>query len=191
MSFFTWWENLEPQWKQAFGSVCFGHFNAPDLPEIETLFNTTVLRFAGLRAPYPNMNVELSNLSGIEGLNNLEILVVTHHNIKSITSLQSLKKLKSLFLFNNQIESLSGIEALTGLEQLYVQFNKISSLGPLSQLTNLKELYVNNNEITSLDGLTESHSDKLSHFFCKPNDSLKQREMIYAENQLGIKCRGL
>lgn len=187
----VWWENLELQWKSAFGNLFFQHLNAPTLSELEALFSATVLRFVGPRAPYPNMDIELTNLSGLEQLQNLEILVVTHHQIKEISGLRSLKNLKSLFLFNNQIESLSGVEDLLALEQLYVQFNKIHSLLPLKQLANLKEVYVNNNALNTLEGITESHSDTLTTFFCKPNDGLKQKEIIYTENNLGIKCRGL
>jgi Leucine-rich repeat (LRR) protein len=187
----SWWNGLEKQWKDAFSITSFRHFNTPTTSEIEQLYASPVLRLAGPRAPYPNMSFELTNLSGIAALNNLEILVVTHHQIKNISLLQSLKKLKSVFLFNNEIENLKGIEELANLEQLYVQYNKIESLKPVKALTNLKEMYINNNLLTSLDGLTEDHSEKLNMFFCKPNEGLKQKEIIYTENQLGIKCRGI
>lgn len=185
------WNELEQQWKDAFGATILGHINPPNASETERLFSSKVVRMAGPRAPYPNMTFELTNLSGIQNFQDLEILVVTHHQIRDIKPVQALQKLKSLFLFNNEIESLEGVEELTDLEQLYVQSNKISSLKPLQKLTRLKEVYVNNNLITSLEGLTEAHADTLEVFFCKPNDALKQKEMIYAENQLGIKCRSI
>lgn len=187
----TWWNDLEPQWKQAFGVGFFGHETAPNTEELAHLYAASVLRLVGPKAPYPNMGFELTNLSGIAQLSNLEILVVTHHQIKNIQSLKNLKKLKSVFLFNNQIDSLEGLETLTLLEQLYIQFNNINSLKALKELTCLKELYANNNALSSLEGLTEAHSDTLNTFFCKPNDLLKQKEIIYVENQLGIKCRGI
>ncbi|GAB3007337.1 hypothetical protein GCM10027051_03970 [Niabella terrae] len=187
----NWWNNLESQWKQAFGTVFFKNGNTPGPEEIRNLLNTKVLRLAGPRAPYPNMGFELSNLSGIQDLQKLEILVVTHHQLQSIQPLSSMKHLKSLFLFNNQISSLKGIEDMTHLEQLYVQYNRIDSLRPLKTLTRLKEVYINNNHLASLDGLTEEHSENLVQFFCKPNDRLKQKEIIHAENQLGIRCRSL
>ncbi|MGJ7031951.1 leucine-rich repeat domain-containing protein [Niabella hirudinis] len=186
-----WWYHLEPDWKKAFGSTFFNHLNHPATGELEVLYQATALRFAGPRAPYANLDFELTNLSGVAQLSNLEVLVATHHQIRNLSGLQGLGKLKSLFLFSNQIESLDGIESLTGLEQLYVQFNHICSLKPLEQLTRLRELYINNNRVTSLDGLTEAHSDRLAAFFCKPNDQLRQKEMIYAENKLGIRCRGV
>ncbi|MCF3111447.1 leucine-rich repeat domain-containing protein [Niabella sp. CC-SYL272] len=191
MSSLNWWNNLEQQWKQAFEVTFFRSTATPSISDLEQLQNTTVLRLVGPRAPYPNMDFELTNLSGIAALQQLEILVVTHQQIKDLQLLASLKNLKSLFLFNNQIESLEGIEGLTDLEQLYIQFNNIASLTPLQQLTQLKEVYIHHNALTSLDGLTETHSDNLATFFCLPNSGLKQKEIIRAENHLGIRCRSV
>ena len=187
----NWWTNLELQWKEAFSAAVFRNTATPALPDIEQLLNTKVVRLAGPRAPYPNMNFELTNLSGIAALQSLEILVITHQQIKDIRLLRTLKNLKALFLFNNQIESLEGIEELFHLEQLYIQFNKISSLQPLQQLTRLKDVYANHNALTSLEGLTEAHSDNLTTFFCLPNSGLKQKEIIHTENHLGIRCKSV
>lgn len=187
----NWWNALELQWKNAFSMTVFQQPEVPAIADIEQFYTATALRLAGPRAPYPNMSFELTNLSGIAQLDQLEILVITHHQIKTITALQSLKRLKALFLFNNQIESLAGIEQLTNLEQLYVQYNHIHSLEPLKQLIRLKELYVHNNAITTLSGLTEAHADELTQFFCAPNANLKQKELLDVEHRLGIRCRSV
>jgi len=186
-----WWIQLEPQWKQAFGEAFFNHQDAPSADELSKLYSTRALRFAGPSAPYPNMKFELSNLSGVASLPNLEILVVTHHIIETITEISTLSSIKSLFLFNNRISSIEPLAELTILEQLYVQSNKIESILPVQKLINLKELYINDNSISSLEGLTEEHADHLIYFFCKPNEGLKQKEMIRIERELGIKCRSL
>ncbi len=191
MSILDVWNNLEQQWKDAFVTTSLVHHTAPAEAEINQLFALKVLRFAGPAAPYPNMGFELTNLSGLANFKDLEILVVTHHRIKTIRELRSLQHLKSLFLLNNEIESLEGIENLTRLEQLFVQSNRITSLQPLEQLIRLKEVYVNNNLITSLDGITEAHSDCLESLYCKPNEGLRQKEIIYTENQLGIRCKSI
>lgn len=187
----NWWKQLEADWKLAFATVFFRHPNEPTAEELVQLYNAPVLRFVGPRAPYPNMPFELTNLSGIASLHHLEVLVATHHQLVSTEELSSHKKLKSLFLFNNRIKSLKGIESLTSLEQLYAQCNQIESLRPLEKLLTLKEVYINDNNLSTLDGLTEQHSEKLTQFFCMPGNTLKQKEIIRAENQLGIKCRGL
>ena len=191
MTDINWWRQLSADWKLAFGTVFFHHPNEPTAEELDQLYHTPVLRFTGPKALYPNMAFELSDLSGITQLDNLELLVATHHQLTNIEALSSLKKMKNLFLFNNRIESLKGIESLTALEQLYVQFNRIESLEPIDRLVNLKEVYVHDNNLSTLDGLTEEHSDKLTKLFCMPGNSLKQKEIIKVENDLGIKCRTL
>jgi hypothetical protein len=184
-----WWKNLEPLWKQAFAVTLFKHPDEPTQEELALVYNAPALRFAGPEAPYPNMSFELTNLSGISLLPNLEILVVTHHKIVFLKELENLQNLKSLFLFNNQIKNLEGIETLKNLEQLYVQCNQIESIQPIEKLINLKEVYVNGNRLSSLEGLTEQHSDNSINFFCKPNELLKQKEIIRVERELGIVCR--
>jgi len=186
-----WWQSLSPDWKKAFAETFFMHSNEPTSQELARLYESTTLRFAGPAAPYPNMSVQLEDLSGIVLLKNLEILVVTHHRIPLIQELNALTQLKSLFLFNNGIQSLEGIERLTALRQLYVQHNCIESILPVQSLTNLEELYINDNLVNSLKGLTEAHSEKLEKFFCKPNDRLKQKEILNTERELGIRCRSL
>ena len=175
-----WWKQLEPQWKQAFGLIATGHQNEPTAVELDKIFSIPTIHLAGPTAPYPNMQFELTNLSGLQHLSNLSILIITHHKIENIEVLSHLTNLKSLFLFNNNIKSLHGIEALIQLEQLYVQCNQITSIKPVEQLINLKEFYVNDNCIETLDGLTEKHSVKLTMFMCRPNEQLKQKEIIRA-----------
>ncbi len=187
----NWWKQLEPQWQHAFGLAILGHQNEPGLSELHKIFATQILRLAGPAASFPNMQFELTNLSGLQHLTNLSIVIVTHHKIKNIDVISNLTNLKSLFLFNNNIASLRGIEDLSQLEQLYVQCNQISSIKPIEKLVNLKEFYINNNPINTLEGLTEAHSDKLTMFVCRPNEKLKQKEIIRAERDLGIICRGL
>ncbi len=184
----NWWQRLETQWKKAF-AIITGQSNEPGENDLEKIFSTPVIRLAGPSAPYPNINFELTNLSGIQDLPNLSILIITHHKIESIKEVENLQNLKSLFLYNNKIKSLHGIEAHTELEQLYVQCNCISSIKPVKKLIRLKDLYINDNCIESLEGLTEKHSDTLSMFVCRPNEKLKQKEIIYVERELGIICR--
>jgi Leucine-rich repeat (LRR) protein len=182
---------LEPQWKKAFAEIIFRHSNEPTQEELAQLHGSPALRFAGPSSPYPNMSFELTNLSGITSLSNLQVLVIIYQKIESIQELRFLSKLKNLFLYNNQITSLSGVDELTHLEQLYVQWNGIESIKPVQKLRNLRELYIHNNRVSSLEGLTEAHADKLEMFFCKPNESLKQKEILHIERELGIRCRSL
>ena len=174
----------------AFQATVLGHKNVPHDDEMQKIGLLNILRMAGPTAPYPNMTFELTNLSGIVQLTNLEIVVVVNHQLKSLKVLAFLTKIKNLFVFNNQIANLEGVENLSQLEQFYCHVNQINSLKPLQNLKNIKEVYANYNELTSLDGLTKHHSDTLKTFFCLPNDKLPHKEIIRVEHKLGIKCRG-
>lgn len=184
-----WWKQLEPQWKDTFKRSVLLHSNEPDANELDGLFNMQTLRLAGPKAPFPNSQIELTNLNGVKNLINLSLLIVTHHKIVTVAPLAGLHKLKSLFLFNNTIASLTGVEGLINLEQLYVQHNQITSIKPVEKLVNLKEFYIHDNCISSLEGLTDDHADKLTRLVCRPNDQLKQKEIIRTERELGIICR--
>ncbi len=186
----TWWLQLEPQWQLAFQETVLGHKNAPTDDELQNIGSLTVLRLVGPSAPFPNMTFELTNLSGLSHLTNLEMLFVTHHAIHSLKELEKLDKLTKLFINDNQLSSLKGIEAMINMEQIYCQNNQISSLKPVQNLIKLTELYAHSNELTTLEGLTEEHSDLLKTFLCFPNDKLHQREVIRVENTFGIKCKG-
>lgn len=186
-----WWVQLEPQWRAAFGPAFFGHAYQPTSEELAELWQTPVLRFAGPQAPYPNLNFELTNCSGLAGMSKLETLVITHHRLEAIHEVATMTKLKSLFVNNNTIRSLTGIESLTRLEQLYGQVNQLESLEPIRHLINLRELYVSFNALTTLDGLTRQHARTLKTFFCLPNEHLPERQLIRVERNLGLRCRSL
>lgn len=185
----SWWQSLEPQWQQAFGHVFFQHANEPTSDELAHLYAAPAIRFAGPTAFFPNMSFELSNLSGIAALTQLETLVVINHQVQSIKEVASLKGLKHLFLLDNKITSLDGIQDLKELEMLYVQHNLIEDLSYVKQLVKLKDLYVHDNRIASFDGITEQHGDELVNFYCSPNELLKQKDLLKIEREYGIRCK--
>ena len=135
----AWWEGLSTPWKIAFNEILLHRSNADTLPDelLHQVWTSTVLRFAGPGAHYPNMSIQLDNLDGVLALKQLEIFVFSFQNIRSLRSLAGHTQLKSLFVFNNQLESLEGVEQLRNLKEFYFQDNKIESLAPLAQLTQL------------------------------------------------------
>lgn len=181
---------MSPSWKKAFNEVFLRRSSEEEMPleAVHALHHAPALRFAGPTAPYPNMNVELSDLSGLMSLKNLEILVVTFHQITSLEMLSELPQLKSLFLNNNRIQLLDGVESLVNLDELYVNVNDITSLKPLERLTNLHTLYCNHNRISSLEGIGQAHTSRLKNFFCLPNDGLSDAQCIKFEQNMGIRC---
>lgn len=185
-----WWKHQPPYWKTAFNEAFLGKNSdyAPLETDLQKIHSATVMRFAGPRAPYPNMRIELPNLSGLEGLKNLEILVVTHQDISDLRGIEQMTQLKSLFLFNNRITSLRGLEKMSRLEELYIQYNAITTLEPLRGLTRLDKLYCSNNELVSFEGITPAHARSLTAFYALPNPGVPQKEIIRLENRLGIRC---
>ncbi len=185
----NWWKSLTPEWRQAFALSVLKHADEPGEDELQMLSGLQVLRLAGPSAPFSNCSIELNDLSGVAALTNLETLIVSHHKIETIEPLAGLSNLKSLFLLNNCITSLQGIEGLIGLEQLYVQHNRISSIKELRTLLKLKEVYISDNLLASLEGLTEEHEKTLETLVCRPNEYLRQKEILRVENTYGIICR--
>lgn len=184
------WELLEPQWQKAF-NVILGKGAINDKPDdllLAELKEIKNVRLAGKTAPYPNLDFELTNLSGLTHLHEVELLSVTHHQIHSLKPIAHLKNLKSLFVMCNELDSLEGIENLTQLESLYFQYNNVSDLSPLEKLTNLKEVYATMNSLKSLDGISTEHEHKLEKFYILPNKELKSREIMRFEREIGIRC---
>ncbi|MDX1911329.1 MAG: leucine-rich repeat domain-containing protein [Saprospiraceae bacterium] len=187
----AWWDNLSDPWKQAFNEVALRRSSTEPLGDelLLNVFNSANHRFAGPRAPYPNMSFELDDMTGLLGLPNLEVAVVTFHRIKDLRDAAKFEKLRSFFVYNNELTSLEGIENLTQLQEFYCNVNQISSLKPLEKLTNLHTLYCNYNLISNLDGIGEQHADKLENFFCFPNPNLKDAVAMRFEREVGIRCR--
>jgi Leucine-rich repeat (LRR) protein len=187
----AWWNTLTDAWKQAFNEVALRRSSTEPLGDdmLLQVFNSANHRFAGPRAPYPNMTFELEDLSGLVGLPLTEVVVVTFHNLTHIREVAQLKSTRSLFLYNNAIKSLEGIEALVELKELYCNVNQIESLKPLESLTKLETLYCNYNLISNLDGLGTQHADRLQNLYCAPNPDLKESTLLKFEQAVGIRCK--
>jgi Leucine-rich repeat (LRR) protein len=186
-----WWSTLTDAWKQAFNEVAFQRSTTEDLPEemLLRVYQAPNHRFSGPTAPYPNMSTELSDLSGLVGLPNATVVVVTFHQLTHIREVAGMHQLRSLFIYNNQITSLEGIEGLTDLEELYFQSNRITTLEPLTNLVRLKALYCPDNLIADLNGLGVQHADTLENFICQPNPNLKQTTVVAFEHATHIRCK--
>ena len=187
----NWWSTLSDQWKMAFNAV-YSQAYSKDIPGDDVLnliCNVQVMRFAGPRAMYPNLQIELDDLSGVSALTSLKILVVIDHNITNLSGIETLQNLESLFVFEIKLTDISHVAALKNLKEMYFQVNEVTSLLPFKDLIKLKTLYCSNNKIASFDGITEAHADVLENFICLPNEPLKDRDIIQFENRVGIRCK--
>ena len=109
---------------------------------------------------YINSN-EISNLSPLSGLTNLERLDLGDNSISDVSALASalsgLTSLEWLDLSSNSISDVSALSGLTSLETLWLGSNSISDITPLSGLTSLKTLWFSFNsisDVSALSGLT-------------------------------------
>jgi Leucine-rich repeat (LRR) protein len=184
-----WWNGLTNSWKQAFNEVLFQKKDAstPSDEQLKSIWELKILRMAGPTAMFPNVGVTLDDLSGISRLTQLEILVVTNHNLETIDEVANLINLNSLFVFSNKIKVLRGVEKLKGLKKLYFNDNQVSTLQALSNMTSLETLHCANNKITSLKGIGKQHKD-LKEFFCLPNEGIWQSEIMRFETEVQIRC---
>ncbi|EPP0904166.1 leucine-rich repeat domain-containing protein [Listeria monocytogenes] len=96
---------------------------------------------------------EISDVSPLAGLVNLQTLALTSSSLKDISPLSSLTKLENLFLGAGEINNVSPLSGLVNMTGLYINNNKISDVSPLANMKNLKYLYLNNNEISDITPL--------------------------------------
>ena len=109
---------------------------------------------------------QITDLSGIEHLTNLQTLDFEGTKITDLSGIENLTKLQWLDLRRTQITDLSGIENLTNLQKLNLSFTQITDLSGIEHLTNLQTLDFVGTKITDLSGiekLTNLQSLDLSH----------------------------
>ena len=97
----------------------------------------------------------IADLSGIEALENLEVLVLVDHHLVDISPLASLKKLRALDLANNQIVDVTPLSSLSALTFLGLAFNSVNDLSPLSSLDRLQVLLLDENRVADISPLLD------------------------------------
>ena len=111
-----------------------------------------------------NLNVlslgdnQISDLSPIAGLIDLEKLVFPLCNVSDLSPIAGLINLKNIDAWLNPISNLSPLVGLTKLEVIGIGETEISDFKPLAVLTGLKDLDIQNNNISDISflaGLTK------------------------------------
>lgn len=185
-----WWEGLSSPWKQAFNEVYQqkSDMETPADDILHAIWTTANFRMAGPSAMFPNMTVELEDLSGVKDLKNIELLVVTNHNITGLQEIADMTQLSSLFVFSNKLTSIEGVEKLKNLISFYFNDNEVESLLPLAGLTQLETIHCSKNKISSFEGIGTQHK-ALKDFFCLPNEGIWQSAIMQFENEVRIQCK--
>lgn len=185
-----WWDGLSAPWKLAFNEI-YQNTSTIDIPPdnfLHDIWTTVNFRMAGPSAMFPNVTVELDDLSGVKDLPNIELLVITNHNIKGLQEIANKTKLTGLFVFSNKLTSIEGVENLKNLTSFYFNDNQVESLLPLAGLTQLETIHCANNKINSLEGVGTQHT-ALKDFFCLPNEGIWQSMIMQFENEVRIQCK--
>ena len=95
----------------------------------------------------------IADLSGIEALENLEVLVLVDQSLVDIAPLAGLKKLRALDLASNQIVDITPLSSLSALTFLSLAFNSVSDLSSLSSLDRLQVLLLDENRVADISPL--------------------------------------
>jgi len=95
----------------------------------------------------------ISDISPLAGLANLQGLDLNDNNISDISPLAGLTNLEWLVFTDNNISDISPLAGLTSLKSLDLVHNNISDISPLARLTNLDWLPLGGNNISDISPL--------------------------------------
>jgi len=98
-------------------------------------------------------NSSISNLGGIERLENLEWVFFQGNQIEDLSPMASLAKLERIYLQENKIINIAPLANLNNLELLSLRGNKVSDISPLSGLKKLATLDLWGNNVTDISAL--------------------------------------
>lgn len=85
---------------------------------------------------------QISDLSFLEEMPQLKVLILAANDITDISSLAKLENLEYLELFMNHISDLTPLESLTNLRDLNLCFNSITDWSPLENMSWLERLWL-------------------------------------------------
>ncbi|CAL6104662.1 Conserved_hypothetical protein [Hexamita inflata] len=95
----------------------------------------------------------ITNINGIEAINQLQIIEFTNNPLTTIKPIYSLTSIISIKINNTKITNIAGIEAMNQLTHVDLRNNAIILIEPLKHLTNLKQIRIDNNFVQDLEYL--------------------------------------
>jgi tetratricopeptide (TPR) repeat protein len=95
----------------------------------------------------------IKSLNGLEYAINLKTLIICSAQITDISPIANLKNLEFLQLNENEIRDLSPLKKLSNLNGLYLGQNRITDISPLKDLIKLKDVDLSRNEISNMEPL--------------------------------------
>lgn len=95
-------------------------------------------------------DTNISDISGLENLNNLECLDLSGSKISDIGVLENLQKLEAVYLDNTQVTDISALKNLAkNLSVLSLKNDKISDISVLKNFKNLQSIDLDGTEVTA------------------------------------------
>lgn len=126
-------------------------------------------------------NSQVTDLSSLAELENLNILILYNIPAKDLSPLAKLKNLKTLYLNTVPISDLSPLQEIKNLRNLELHNIEVSDLSPLAELKNLKSLLLDSVPISDLMPLVELDNLK----------SLQLRNTLVSEEQVEMLMHAL
>lgn len=132
-----------------------------NLTNLETLEisgeNVTDFKWLKNNVNLKNLTVELScnitDLSGLEDLTNLEYLEIYNADITDLSKLKKLTNLKQIYFHHSDLTDLSGLENLTNLNRISISGSNVNDISALKNLTSLTSLVIGGEGITDISAL--------------------------------------
>ena len=90
---------------------------------------------------------QVTEISGLENLINLQELRLNGNNITKLEGLGKLTNLRELWIQYNQLTEIKGLENLKDLERLYLHDKQLTKIRSLGNLSKLKKLKIHNNPL--------------------------------------------
>ena len=97
-----------------------------------------------------NQGNQVSDLSPIAGLINLERLYLARNPISDLSPLRGLTNLRGLVLNHTSVTDLSALSGLTHLEILHIDDTSISDISPVRGLINFKHIEMNRTSVSDI-----------------------------------------
>lgn len=130
----------------------------------------------------------ISDLSGIEYLENLTEFYFWGNSVSDLLPLVSLTSLEILDFWKNLVDDISAVAELVNLRELYFEDNAVEDLSPLAELTNLEVLAFHTNNVVDLEPLAGLSRLQFLDFFSNsvsdlsPLAGLVNLEVLYLDN---------
>lgn len=120
----------------------------------EGITDLTGLEYAtNLQTLILSNNKNISDISVLAGLGNLETLMVNQNQIDDVSALSGLNNLRHLDIHHNRITDISVLSALHDLQRLSLHENPISDISVLAGLSRLRELRLLDTQVSDISAL--------------------------------------